>query len=293
MTRIRSTSDIKIISSLQDLSGSYKAVLCDIWGVLHNGRVPFEGAVKALQDFRGSGGIVVMVSNAPRPSHSIPAQFDEIGVPRDVYDAIVTSGDATRNELIKWEGAKFLHIGPERDRPLIDGLGLVKTTVDEADFVLCSGLYDDETETPQDYKDQLAQIKKRDHLMICANPDLVVKRGDNLIYCSGAIAAAYEELGGKTLYGGKPYAPIYDLARKTICDIAGTDLSLSDLLMIGDGPKTDIFGAEKYGIDSLFVGGGIHSEESFLASGDLNEDGLATLFEGLGLWPHYVIPWLV
>ncbi|TNE37388.1 MAG: TIGR01459 family HAD-type hydrolase [Alphaproteobacteria bacterium] len=290
MTKIRSSKDIQVIHAFAELQGRYKAVLCDIWGVIHNGRSPFEKAVDVLRDYRAQGGRVVLLSNSPRLSSAIPAQFTEIGVPNDFYDAIVTSGDVTRVELQKRAGQKFLHIGPpKRDDSLLSGIDIHKVEVDQAEFVLCSGLFDDETETPEDYRDLLAEIRSRDLLMVCANPDLVVNRGDKLIYCAGAIAAAYEGLGGKTLYGGKPHAPIYQEAEKVLAEMMGEDVGPSDLLMIGDGPKTDIFGAENFGIDSLFVGGGIHAAESFLANGDLNREGLRALFEDLGLRPHFMM----
>jgi HAD superfamily hydrolase (TIGR01459 family) len=290
MNQNKSAENIEIIGQLSDLSGRYKAILCDIWGVLHNGRDPFPDAVRALQDFRAQGGIVVMVSNSPRPSETIPAQFKEIGVPDDVYDGIVTSGDATRDELENWRGKNVYHIGPERDLPLLEGMDLNRVSLEAADFVLCSGLFDDETETPDDYAGDLKEMAGKGLTMICANPDIVVKRGETLIYCGGAIAQSYEALGGPVVYGGKPHRPIYELARARIEAIAGRQLPLTDLLMVGDGPKTDIFGAERYGIDSLFVAGGIHSEECFLASGELNTDGLDALFGSLGLWPHHAIP---
>jgi HAD superfamily hydrolase (TIGR01459 family) len=290
MNQNKSAENIEIISQLSDLSGRYKAILCDIWGVLHNGRDPFPEAVLALQGFRARGGIVVMVSNSPRPSETIPAQFEEIGVPEDVYDGIVTSGDATRDELQNWRGQKVYHIGPERDLPLLEGMDLSRVSLEEAGFVLCSGLFDDETQTPEDYAEDLKRVADKGLTMICANPDIVVKRGETLIYCGGAIAQSYEALGGPVVYGGKPHAPIYELARARIEAIAGKQLQLADLLMVGDGPKTDIFGAESFGIDSLFVAGGIHSAECFLPSGELNKEGLNTLFASLGLWPHIAIP---
>ncbi|TNE58424.1 MAG: TIGR01459 family HAD-type hydrolase [Alphaproteobacteria bacterium] len=290
MTKIRSSKDIQVIHAFSEIEGRYKAVLCDIWGVIHNGKAPFGSAVSVLAKYRAQGGRVVMLSNSPRLSGAIPAQFSEIGVPNDFYDAIVTSGDVTRVELQKRVGQKFFHIGPvKRDDSLLDGVDLQKVEITDADFVLCSGLFDDETETPEDYRGLLAEIRSRDLLMVCANPDIVVNRGDKLIYCAGAIAAAYEDLGGKTVYGGKPHAPIYQEAERVLTRMTGERVKPADILMIGDGPKTDIFGAENFGIDSLFVGGGIHAAESFLPDGTLNREGLRSLFAELDLRPHYMI----
>lgn len=290
MTPITSLDEVQILHDLEQIAGGYRALLCDIWGVLHNGQVPYEGAVAALQNFRKDHGVVILVSNAPRPSSSIPAQLDAIGVPRDAYDRIVTSGDATRIELEARRGQKVFHLGPERDLPLLEGMGLQRVPVGAADFVLCSGLFDDASETPDDYREMLAEIGDRNLTMICANPDQVVRRGDHMIYCGGALGQSYHDQGGETVYCGKPHPAIYRLAQAVVDELAGRTVPLSDILMIGDGPKTDIKGAEDYGIDGLFIAGGIHAEECFAADGSLNRQGLQDLFGNLSLWPHYILP---
>jgi HAD superfamily hydrolase (TIGR01459 family) len=179
-------------------------------------------------------------------------------VPDDAYDATVTSGDLTRYELGQHEGATVFHLGPERDLPIFDGISVKLGSPEDAELVVCSGLFDDETETPDDYVELLQKLAARKLLMICANPDHLVERGDKLVYCAGALAAIYEQLGGSVLYAGKPYPPIYELALKTISDLAGRMVTKNDVLAIGDGVNTDIAGASRFGIDAVFVASGLH-----------------------------------
>lgn len=287
-----SRNQIKIVTGLATLRAHYDALLCDIWGVVHNGKAPFAEAIEALQAWRATGGQVVLITNAPRPSPLLLPQFDEIGVPHDVWDHMASSGDVTRVELERFRGHKVFHLGPERDGPLLEGLDLEKTSLEEADFILCSGLFDDETETPDDYSDLLTVALGRELEMICANPDIVVQRGDKLIYCGGAIAEAYEERGGKATYAGKPHAPIYDHCLGLIAGVSGK-VQRERVLVVGDGPKTDIRGALNQGFDSLFIGGGIHSEDCFNPDGSLDEAGMGQVFGLEGNWPTFAMPWLV
>jgi HAD superfamily hydrolase (TIGR01459 family) len=179
-------------------------------------------------------------------------------VPDDAYDVTVTSGDLTRYELGKHKDATVFHLGPARDLPIFDGISVRLGTPEDAELVVCSGLFDDETETPEDYVELLQKLALRKLPMICANPDHLVERGDKLVYCAGALAAIYERIGGSALYAGKPYAPIYELALKIISDLAGHTVTRDEVLAVGDGVNTDIAGAAKFGIDAVFVASGLH-----------------------------------
>lgn len=197
------------VEGLDELVGRYDLILCDVWGVLHDGLRGFAAAGHALSRFRAAGGRVLLVSNAPRPGKAVASQLDHLGVVRAAYDAVLTSGDLTR-AVVAGRGARpYHHIGPERDLGLFDGLPARPCGLAEADYVICTGLDDDETETIEDYGPKLAAMRGRDLEMICANPDLVVERGHRLILCAGALAAAYDELGGRTITAGKPHPPIY------------------------------------------------------------------------------------
>jgi len=251
-------AEIPVIDSIEDLGSRYSAWLVDIWGVMHNGHRAFPRAVAATRAFRAQGGIVVLLSNSPRPSPSVQEQLRRLGVPDDAYDATVTSGDLTRHELDKHKGAIVFHLGPERDRPIFHDLDVKLGRREEAELVVCSGLIDDETETPDDYIGLMRALAARKLPMICANPDHLVERGDQLVYCAGALASLYEQEGGCVIYAGKPYAPIYLLALETISALAGRVVPRSEVLAIGDGVNTDIAGAASLGIDSVFVASGLH-----------------------------------
>src|SRR5581483_676977 len=213
--------EIPVIASIKDLGSRYSAWLVDIWGVMHNGHRAFAPAVAAAEAFRKQGGILVFLSNSPRPSPGVQEQLSRLGVPASSYDATVTSGDLTRHELRKHKHPRVFHLGPARDLPIFAGLDLTLVKPEEAELVVCSGLFDDETETPQDYAGLLDKLAARHLPMICANPDHLVERGDKLVYCAGALASVYETLGGDVTYAGKPYVPIYELALETIRGIAG------------------------------------------------------------------------
>ncbi|MEQ9144055.1 MAG: TIGR01459 family HAD-type hydrolase [Parvibaculaceae bacterium] len=252
---------VPVHHEFEPLAGRYAALLCDVWGVLHNGVEAYEGVVKALRSYRAQGGRVLLLSNAPRPGTGIPSQLEKMGIPREAYDDVLTSGDATRASISTGRfGETFWHMGPDRDFPTFHGLPLDQADPDKADFVLCTGLFDDDTETPDDYVEMLRRLKTRDLDMVCANPDIVVDRGDRRVFCGGAIAAAYSKIGGRAHYFGKPHAPIYDLARARLKDLTGREVADSELLAVGDGLLTDIKGANEQGIDALFVTGGIAVE---------------------------------
>lgn len=251
-------AEIPVLASIEELGSRYRAWLVDIWGVMHNGHRALPGAVAATRTFRAQGGVVVLLSNSPRPSPSVQQQLRRLGVPDDAYDATVTSGDLTRHELAKRQGATVFHLGPERDRPIFDGLDVRLGPPEDAELVVCSGLFDDETEAPEDYVELLGEIAARQLPMICANPDHMVERGDRLVWCAGALAQLYERLGGPVIYAGKPHAPIYELALETISRLARADVPKDEVLAIGDGVNTDIAGAAGVGIDTVFVASGLH-----------------------------------
>ncbi len=248
------------IQSLQDISGRYAAVLCDVWGVVHNGEWSFAPAIAALQAARARGVAVVLITNSPRPHDGVAAQLLSLGVPRDAWDAMVTSGDVTR-ELIREAPRKLFHLGPDRELTIYDGLDVDLVEEFEASAVVCTGLVNDEVETPDDYADLLRRLRQRDLPFICANPDIVVERGERLIFCAGALARDYAQLGGRTQIAGKPHAPIYAAALKAAGAVLGRDIARSEALCIGDGMLTDIKGASDAGIDALYISGGIHARD--------------------------------
>lgn len=251
----------EIIPSLSALSGRYDAVFCDLWGCLHNGKTAFPAAVAALQGFRAQGGKVVLLTNAPRPAATVIAQLDRMAVPRDTWDLVVSSGDAAQIAMVNGAvGKKVFHIGAVKDEDFFTVLpeGAVapeRVGMMEAEGIVCTGLEDDLTETPEDYRAQLLLGKTRGLTMLCANPDIVVDMGDKRLYCAGAIAGAYEEMGGTALYFGKPHPPVYDLAR------ARLGLDDPQILCIGDGIGTDVAGAIAEGLDSLFITGGLAADQ--------------------------------
>jgi HAD superfamily hydrolase (TIGR01459 family) len=256
-----------------------RAWICDIWGVLHNGVATYPAAVAACRAFRADGGRVVLVTNAPRPSPGVVAQLDALGVPHDAYDAVLTSGDVTRNILDDWTGVPTLHIGPPRDLTLFDGKSVPLVMAPSATRVLCSGLYDDTTETPETYRTMLAALATRRVPMLCANPDLKVDRGGTIIYCGGAVAALYAELGGTVMYAGKPYAPIYSAACALIDKAAGETVARSDILAIGDGVLTDIPGGIAGGFRTIYIASTIHLD------GPLTSEAVIKLFPSPGSRP--------
>jgi HAD superfamily hydrolase (TIGR01459 family) len=248
----------QIISGLHDIAPGHDALVCDVWGVLHNGDKALMPACDALKMFKENHGPVILLTNAPRPVSDVEELFvKKYGVPLDCYDAIVTSGVATRDDLAnraKSHRLAMLHLGPERDSGIFDGLNVETVDVNDAEIVLCSGLYDDDTETPADYVELLAKMKARKLPMICANPDWQVQRGGRLVYCAGAIANEYEKIGGEVVYYGKPKTAIYDYVR------AGMK-GAKNPLAIGDGMHTDIKGANAAGMDALFIADGVHGED--------------------------------
>ncbi|MEM9590283.1 MAG: TIGR01459 family HAD-type hydrolase [Pseudomonadota bacterium] len=273
------SAQIPVIESIREVSDGRRVWFVDIWGVMHNGRDPFPDASVATRAFRDAGGVVVLLSNSPRPSPDLQAQLRLIGVPDDAYDATVSSGDLTRHELGKHKGARVFHLGPARDLPIFENADVTRTGPEEAELIVCSGLFDDQVEMPEDYVDLLTSLAARNVPMICANPDHKVESGNRLIYCAGALAAAYESLGGDVVYAGKPHLPVYELAFETASKIAearGKTVSKSEIMAIGDGAKTDIIGAGVFGIPSVFVASRLHAPDESV--GLLDAEHLDALF---------------
>jgi HAD superfamily hydrolase (TIGR01459 family) len=250
-----------LAASARPLSLRYKVWLCDVWGVVHNGARAHESACEALIKHRENGGIVILITNAPRPHHAVAKQLRGLHVPDEIYDVIVPSGDVTRSLVSAHTGGKIFFFGPERDLQLKEGLEVEWSELDEADGVLCTGLYNDRTDQPSDYQDTFDLMLARDLPMICANPDLVVQFGDRLLPCAGALAAHYAAMGGIVEMAGKPFSPIYDVSLQRAGEILGQPVEKSQCLAIGDGMKTDIAGAANYNIAVAFISGGIHDND--------------------------------
>jgi HAD superfamily hydrolase (TIGR01459 family) len=249
-----------LIPHFSTLAADYDVLLCDVWGVVHNGIAAFPHACDALMRARARGAIVILITNAPRQSEVVARQLEKLHVPREIFDGIVSSGDVTRAMIEARPGQSVFHIGPERDRSIFTGLGRL-APLERADYVVCSGLDNDDVETPEDYRARLEAMLARKLFMVCGNPDAVVERGDKLVYCAGSIADLYATMGGEVLYAGKPYRPIYDLALAKAQAAAGRKVAASRVLAIGDSVRTDLKGARTIGVDFLFVTSGIHAEE--------------------------------
>jgi HAD superfamily hydrolase (TIGR01459 family) len=255
-------TDLRFVGRLRDVIDGVDVVLSDIWGVVHNGLKAFPEACEALHTYRSRGGAVILITNAPRPADSVQQQLRKLGVADGTYDAIVSSGDLTRHYVADRPGRKMFWLGPERDSSIYRGLNAVLASLEQADYLVCTGLLDDETETAEDYRPMMLKARERNLPFICANPDIVVERGDRLIYCAGAIAELYRELGGEVIFYGKPHRPIYERAMELAAEQRqGQSIRPERVLAIGDSVRTDLAGAHGFGIDCLFVTRGIHSEE--------------------------------
>ena len=267
-----STATIPIIPGIQELSESCDAWLVDVWGVMHNGAVAYEAAADACCKFRQAGGYVVLITNAPRPGPAVVHQISRLGVPQTAYDAVISSGDVTRGLVTQWHDKRIHHLGPDRDRGIFEGIEIDFATSLDADIAVVTGLFDDETETPEDYTTTLKGLQRRNIAMLCANPDLKAERGDKIVYCAGALAEAYERFGGDVVYAGKPHLPIYDLALSMMDEGRGQKTAKERVLAIGDGLKTDIAGAAAAGIRSVFIASGLHVEGRRQLTGEIVGD---------------------
>lgn len=290
----------QIITALAQISDRYDAVLCDLWGCLHNGVAPFPAAVAALQAFRAKGGKVILLTNAPRPKSSVVKQLDGMGVPRDAWDDVVTSGDAAQYAMLTGAvGRKLHHIGAPKDMPFftdfsadLAAVAAVEppfslVSINDAEGIVCTGLTDDLTQTPDDYRGILLMAKTLGLPMLCANPDIVVHWGDKLLYCAGALAQAYEKIGGTALYFGKPHPPIYDLARRRLGLLGLRDDAA--ILAIGDGIGTDIQGAMSENMDAVFITGGIDATAFGAVSDTPNKDLLESWLAAKQLSPSFAM----
>ena len=271
-----------VVEGLSALAGRYDAVLCDVWGVIHNGRESFPQACDALARWNAAQGPVVLISNAPRLSVDVVPQLHSLQVPDAAWAGFVSSGDVTRVELARRAPGRVWHVGAARDAPLIAGLDLVRAGPEDADFVCVSGPEDDETETAEDYRARLEVCAARGLELVCANPDRVVQRGDRLITCGGALADLYEALGGRVVMAGKPFTPIYDAAFAEAERLAGRALERARVLAVGDGLLTDVFGANRYGLPLLFCAGGIHAADILGAEGGLDAERAARFLAEAG-----------
>ena len=252
----------RLITGLSQIAPSHDALICDVWGVVHDGKAHHPAAAEALYRFKEKHGPVVLLTNAPRVPAEVAIQCSSYGLPPDCYDAIVSSGGAAREELARRSAARTLalyYIGPDRDLPMIEGLDIRRTGIGEAEVALAIGLRDDMSETPADYDGELKALAARRLVLLCANPDLVVHRGDRLLYCAGSLAKAYEALGGQVIYYGKPHLPVYESALAALGTILGH--APSRPLAVGDGLLTDIKGANAANLEALFIADGVHGEE--------------------------------
>ncbi len=284
-------STIETTPGINTLAARYDAVICDVWGVLHDGVAAFPDAVACLGELQRAKMPVIVVSNAPRPSSEIIKQLADLGVDRTLYVGIVTSGDVTRLALIRKKG-HFLHLGPERDRPLLNGFTFTAlessgaALAEDLDYILCTGVLDDDHDTVEDYRDLLTRSRERGLEMLCANPDLVVVRSGKRIPCAGVLAALYRELGGEVSYFGKPYKIIFDHCLRLLADLTAPVTDQSRVLVVGDGLATDIAGAKKAGMGSALVCGGIEAEALGISPGQLpSADKLESLCAGRGIYP--------
>ncbi len=281
-----------LIPHFSELAPDYDVLLCDVWGVVHNGVIAFPPACDALMRARARGGAVVFITNSPRPSEQVARQLERLHVPRETYDAMVSSGDVTRDVIQSRRGQSLCHIGPERDSSIFTGLNVRFAPLESADYVVCSGLDDDDAEKPEDYRGRLEIMLKRRLFMVCGNPDVVVERGDELVYCAGSIADLYVTMGGEVLYAGKPYRPIYDMALARVEAATGKKPAPKRVLAIGDSIRTDLKGAHTLGVDFLFVTAGIHAEE-FGGRDKPDTGALKNAFTAAGDMPKAVMRQLV
>jgi HAD superfamily hydrolase (TIGR01459 family) len=293
-----------LIPSLAQIAPRYGALFCDLWGCVHNGVAAYPAAVAALQSFRSGGGRVILVTNAPRPRPSVMRQLDRLGVPTDAWDDIATSGDAAQHALlIGAVGRRVHHIGPEKDLAFFTDIPtdlaaltayeppIQRVALAEAQGIVCTGPFDDETEVPDDYRARLLLAKTMGLKLLCANPDLVVDMGEKRLYCAGALAQLYDEMGGESLYFGKPHPPIYDLARQRLAALDG-GLGDGDILCVGDGIATDIKGGAAEGLDTLFLTAGLADGAFGPDSSNPDKDLLESWLSAQGFDPTHAMGFL-
>jgi HAD superfamily hydrolase (TIGR01459 family) len=281
-------SQSSLLSGLSTVVSDYDALLCDVWGVIHNGKLAFATACEALQKFRQHGP-VILVTNAPVPKDRVTRLFPQLGVPMDCFDDVIASGDATRNELKLFAPGPVYRIGLEQDFGVYAGLPLdFSDDPATAKVICCTSLRDYPNGTPEPYREELRKLAAHNLPMLCANPDVQFRQGDRLIWSAGSLAAIYEEEGGTVIRPGKPDAPIYKLAMERAAEITGRSISASRVLAIGDGPITDILGANRQGFDAVFIGSGIHGH--VMGQGDAFLASAAKVLEADGVTAKYAMP---
>jgi HAD superfamily hydrolase (TIGR01459 family) len=256
----------------------YDVLLCDVWGVVHNGITAFEGACAALTRFRDEGGTVILVSNAPVPKQRVADMLASRHVPRAAWDDIVSSGDIALTHVAERGFTKLFCIGPQdRDQALFKALKARSVPLEEAEAIICTGLTNDRSETPEDYAPVLETAKRLHLPFVCANPDLIVDVGGTILYCAGAIADIYQHMGGAVFWAGKPHLSAYETAHHKAEALRDSNVPRAKTLVVGDAIRTDLKGAQNFGCDALFVASGIHRHEAM--DGDrLSTAKLAALF---------------
>ena len=271
---------LKEVNNFSEISNQYNALICDIWGVIHNGQELFPGISECLLNFKKLNNVVILLSNAPRPSSYVSSVLDKFGFKDECYDGIITSGDLTKKSLNeKIFGENCYHIGPERDLNIFEGTNVNRVDFNNSDFIFVTGLFNDEIEDENDYLDLLNSAREREMTLVCANPDLLVQRGDKLIPCAGLISKTYEEMGGKVVNIGKPFSPIFKEAIEMVKKNSKFDEH--KILVVGDGLETDIKGANSIGLDSILVLGGLFSNNT--------KDKILESIENKGIYPNFFI----
>ena len=287
----------RLITALAEIAAPYDVLYCDLWGCLHDGRQLYPAAVAALQDFRARGGAVVLMTNAPRTKGAVQRRLEKMGLPRNAWDVITASGDATQEAMMMGvAGRKLWHLGPGKDDDLFDEIPealagqnpITRVPLNQAEGIICTGPFDEFNDRPEDYRPQFLAAKTRGLKMLNANPDLVVDHGETRIICAGTLAQLYEEMGGEVLSFGKPHPPIYDLARRKLGEI-GITYHNDHVLAVGDGIDTDIKGAQLEGIDALFITGGLETARFGQDPENPDETALKDWLAGTGRTPQYAI----
>ncbi|MEO0822670.1 MAG: TIGR01459 family HAD-type hydrolase [Pseudomonadota bacterium] len=280
----------RIIASLDEIAAGYDALLVDLWGCYHNGLEPYPAAVAALRRYRAAGGLVILLTNAPRPAAGVARFLAGIGAPEDTHDGIMSSGEACQRSMRSGRyGRRFHYVGPDRDLGMLAEIGLAPAPVEEAEAILLVGLFDDATETPEDYDPQIAAWRARALPVLCANPDIIVDRGTERLWCAGAIAQRYEQAGGPVVWYGKPHPPSYEAAFALLDEVAGRAVPRARVLAIGDGIHTDVAGGHAQSVDALFITGGIAAEAMGSDIENPDPDRLAAFCAAEGQTPRFAM----
>jgi HAD superfamily hydrolase (TIGR01459 family) len=288
---------VQIIQSFDEISDRYDAAFVDLWGCMHNGIEAFPSAVAAMQGFRSRGGKVILVTNAPRPRGPVEAQIKRLGIPEDAWDAVATSGDAARAAMFRGVvGNKVWFMGESHDESFFEPLNILENPVpitrvplEEAEGIVCCGPFDSHAD-PAVNRPEFLYAKTKGLKLLCANPDIVVDRGESREWCAGALAQLYTEMGGESLYFGKPHPPIYDLARRRLAAL-GVTVADAGIICIGDGIGTDIQGAMGEDLDSLFITGGLAAAETRTTT-QPDADALDQFLQTAMIGPSFAIGFL-